>query len=144
MLMPDANVLLYAVNADMEQHEEAKSWLDGALSRTETVGFAWVVLLAFIRIGTRPGIFQRPLALDEAMDVVESWLEQPAAVTLEPTARHAAILQGLLVDVGSGGNFVPDAHIATLAVEHSAEIITYDSDFDRFTGVRWRPPAARS
>ena len=140
MLIPDANVLLYAVNADVEQHAEAKAWLDGALSRREAVGFGWVVLLAFIRISTRAGIFDRPLTTDEAMGIVEAWLAQASAVVAEPTTRHAAILRGLLDEVGAGGNLVTDAHIAALAVEHAAEIATYDSDFDRFPGVRWRRP----
>lgn len=144
MLIPDANVLLYAVNADAERHSEAKAWLDGVLSRQEVVGFTWVVLLAFVRIGTRPGIFERPLGMDEAMDVAESWLAQPSAVAVEPTARHISVFRGLLDEVGSAGNLVTDAHIAALAVEHAAEVVTYDSDFDRFPGVRWRQPTATS
>lgn len=140
MLIPDANVLLYAVNSDAEQHTEAKAWIDGALARPEAVGFAWVVLLAFVRISTRPSIFPEPLTTDEAMDVVESWLAQPAAVVLDPTSRHASVLRGLLHEVGTGGNLVTDGHIATLAAEHAAEVVTYDGDFDRFPGVRWRRP----
>jgi hypothetical protein len=31
--------------------------LDGALAGAEAVGFAWVVLLAFIRLGTNPSVF---------------------------------------------------------------------------------------
>ncbi len=34
-----------------------------------------------------------------------------------------------------------DAHLAALAVEHAATIITYDNDFGRFAGVRWERPA---
>ena len=45
---------------------DAKAWLDGALSRQEAVGFVWVVLLAFLRISTRAGIFSRPLTAGEA------------------------------------------------------------------------------
>ncbi|HSH62329.1 MAG TPA: hypothetical protein VK988_22295 [Acidimicrobiales bacterium] len=49
----------------------------------DTVGFAWVVLLAFLRL-------------------------------------------------------VNDAHLAGLALEHGAEVGSFDSDFARFGGVRWR------
>ena len=41
MVVVDANVLLYAVNADSAQHGRANRWLDGALSGTEPVGLAW-------------------------------------------------------------------------------------------------------
>jgi predicted nucleic acid-binding protein len=57
----DANVLLYAVNEDSQHHQAARSWLDHALRGATTVAWSWPVLLAFLRIATRPGIFPRPL-----------------------------------------------------------------------------------
>jgi predicted nucleic acid-binding protein len=39
-----------------------------------------------------------------------------------------------------GGNLINDAHLAALAIEHRAEVITYDSDFGRFPGVAWSTP----
>lgn len=39
---------------------------------------------------------------------------------------------------------VPDAHLAALAIEHGAEIISTDTDFARFTEIRWRNPLAGS
>jgi toxin-antitoxin system PIN domain toxin len=137
----DANVLLYAVNAESAHHLAARGWLDRALVGQEPVGFAWVVLLAFLRLATRTGVFSRPLGADDALNVVELWLEQPAATVVEPTPRHAALLRGLLDEVGVGGNLVNDAHLAALALEHGAEIVSFDRDFGRFAGVRARQPA---
>lgn len=140
MKVVDANVLIYAVNADARQHQQAKDWVDAALRGPETVGFAWIVLLAFLRLTTRAGLFPRPLRLDQAIWVVEAWLAQPAAVLLEPTVRHLSLLHGLLDSIGTAGNLVSDAHLAALAIEHSAEIVSFDTDFSRFTGLRWHPP----
>ena len=39
-----------------------------------------------------------------------------------------------------GGNLVPDAHIAALAMENEAELQSNDSDFGRFPGLRWTNP----
>lgn len=136
MKLVDANVLLYAVNADARQHEPAREWLDHALSGEETVAFSWVVLLAFIRISTHPGIFGSPLSAETAFDVAEAWLAQPGAVLVEPTRRHPGILRGLLADVGTAGNLVNDAHLAALAIEHRADVVSFDADFTRFRGVR--------
>jgi uncharacterized protein len=137
----DANVLLYAVDQDAPLHSAAISWLDPALAGREAVGFAWIVLLAFVRLSTHPAIFPNPLATDQAFDVVESWLAQPASIVLDPTVRHLSVLRGLLTQLGTAANLVSDAHLAALAVEHGAEIVSFDADFGRFPGVRWRRPA---
>lgn len=140
MMIVDANVLIYAVNEDAPHHRVARKWLDDALAGTEPVGLSWTVLLAFLRLTTRPGLFPRPLTVEEAAGVVESWLERSAAVTVEPTTRHLSILRGLLGGLGTGANLVGDAHLAALALEHGAEIVSYDADFGRFEGVRSRRP----
>ena len=141
MTLVDANVLLYAVNTSSDHHEEARTWLDGELTRGRTVGFAWLVLLAFLRLSTKVGLFPRPLAVAEADERIEAWLAHPAATVVEPTARHRAVLSGLLRGVGTGGNLVNDAHLAALALEHGATVISYDTDFGRFEGLRWARPA---
>jgi toxin-antitoxin system PIN domain toxin len=136
----DANVLIYAVNESGTRHDRSRAWLDGALTGTETIGFTWVVLLAFLRLTTRIGLFPNPLSVDEANDRVRAWLAQPAALIVEPTTRHFDVLAGLLVETGTGGNLVSDAHLAAIAVEHDASIVTFDTDFARFPGVRTGPP----
>jgi uncharacterized protein len=136
----DANVLLYAVNTDAERHEPARRWLDTALSGSDTVAFAWIALLAFVRLATKDGLFPSPLTIDEAMDRVDAWLAAAPAVVVEPTVDHARIVRGLLRDVGAGGNLVNDAHLAALAVEHRCSVVSYDHDFSRFSGVSWELP----
>ena len=142
MKVVDANVLLYAVNRDEARHEEARAWLDGALSRGETLGFAWLVLLAFLRLSTHPSVFPNPFDAEAATRRVRAWLEPPGAVVVEPTRRHVDVLAGLLASAGAGGNLVSDAHLAAIAIEHGATVVTYDNDFGRFPGVRWERPTA--
>jgi uncharacterized protein len=142
MKIVDANVLLYAVNSASAHHQSCRRWLDGALSGSDAVGLAWVPLLAFIRLTTKEGLFPSPLRPEEAMGRVADWLGAPTAVTVNPTPRHAEVLSRLLAQVGTGGNLVNDAHLATLAVEHRASIVSYDSDFGRFDGIRWDRPDA--
>lgn len=140
MRIVDANVLLYAVNTASEHHESSLRWLDGALSGADSVGFGWVPLLAFVRLSTKDGLFPSPLPPDDAIGQAVEWLAAPTAVLVSPTARHAQILRGMLAQVGAGGNLVNDAHLAALAVEHRAGVVSYDSDFGRFDGVRWSRP----
>lgn len=142
MNVVDANVLLYAVNSSSPQHDQARSWLDDSLNGSAAVGFSWSVLLAFVRLSTRAGVFPTPFSTEEALHVVRSWLDRPNAVVLEPTARHLTVLEDLLVAAGTAGNLTSDAHLAALAIEHRATVVSYDNDFSRLPGVRWRSPSA--
>ena len=141
MKLVDANVLVYAVNRDAERHALARRWLDGALSGQQTVAFAWVALLAFIRLATKTTLFPEPLTIDQAMDRVDAWLAAPPAVVLEPTIDHPRIVRDLMSPLGVGGNLVSDAHLAALAIEHRCTIVSFDHDFSRFGRVRWELPA---
>ena len=140
MILLDANLLIYAVNADAPLNRKAKSWLEAALSGRETVGFPLSVLLAFLRLTTRPGLFGRPLPIDAAFDLVASWLEQPPATIVHPGPRHLEVVRELLQPLGTGGNLTSDAHLAALAIEHRAELCSSDTDFVRFKGLKWRNP----
>lgn len=140
MKLVDANVLLYAVNSDAARHQQSRSWLDGALSGSDTVAFAWIAILAFVRLATKIDLFPAPLTIDGAMDRVDAWLGAPPAVLLEPSADHARIVRSLLSPIGGGGNLVNDAHLAALAIEHRCVIVSYDSDFTRFSGVKTELP----
>ncbi len=140
MKLLDANVLLYAYDASSPLNEEASSWFSRILSGTETVAFSWLVIIAFLRLSTQASVFVDPLTIDEALDLVDAWLDQPNAMIIHPTQRHSEVLRGLLAPFGSAGNLTSDAHLAALAIEHGAELCSCDRDFGRFPGVRWRDP----
>lgn len=140
MKLVDLNLLLYAIDEEAPSHEKARSWLEATLSGTESVGFAWAVLLGFVRISTNPVILERPLSGTEAIDYVDGWLAQPVATVVHPTERHAAHLRELLEPLGTAGNLTSDAHLAALAIEHGAELCSRDADFSRFAGLRWSDP----
>lgn len=140
MKLVDANVLLYAVNRDAAHHETARRWLDRSLSGDATVAFAWVALLAFVRLSTKVGLFPAPLSVEGAFDRVDAWTTADPAVIVEPTPDHSRIVRRLLGPTGAGANLVNDAHLAALAVEHRCSVVSYDNDFSRFEGVVWERP----
>ncbi|HXZ99698.1 MAG TPA: type II toxin-antitoxin system VapC family toxin [Candidatus Binatia bacterium] len=140
MRLPDANLLIYALDSTSPRHERARAWLDAALSGTEPVAFAWVVLLAVLRLTTSSAVFARPLRAEEALDVIDGWLAQPCATVVHPTRRHPSILRTLLAPLGTGGNLTADAHLAALGIEHQAVVCSGDADFSRFPGLDWIDP----
>jgi len=140
MVIVDLNVLVYAVNRDALRHEPSRVWLERALAGPETVGLPWLVLLGFLRLSTARTIgVSLPLAT--ALAVVKGWIDQPVTSVLEPTGRHLDHLATLLQVAGMGGNLVQDAHLAALAIEHRATVVSFDRDFDRFPGVRRSEPS---
>lgn len=142
MIVVDVNLLIYAVNRDCPDHHKAKRWLEAAVSGTETVGLPWLVVLAFLRLTTRPGLFQKPLSAGAAFDAVDAWLRQSSVTVPEATPRHLQTMRDLIAPLGTAGNLTSDAHLAALAIEHGAELCSTDNDFGRFSRLRWRNPLA--
>jgi toxin-antitoxin system PIN domain toxin len=134
--IPDTNILLYASDSSSGQCSTARAWIEGALSATETVGFAIAALLGFVRIATNSRVMAAPLAPAEAFDQVEEWLAQPPATILHPGRRHLGICRELIEASGTAGNLTTDAHLAALALEHGATLATFDGDFHRFSGLK--------
>ncbi len=142
MILVDANLLLYAVNADSPRHQPARVWLEETLSGTTRVGLAWIVVLAFTRISTRSGIFSNPLSPSQSLAFVESWLEQPIVELVVPGREHWSVFRRLVADAGTAGNLTSDAHLAALAIEHGFTIYSSDDDFRRFSGIDHVNPLA--
>ena len=142
MRIVDANVLLYAVNSASGHHRASKRSLDGALSGADTVGLAWVPLLAFVRLTTKHGLFLRPLAPGDAMQQVADWCSAPGSVVVGPTPRHADVLSGLLAQVGTGGILSTTRTWRRWQWNTGAGIISYDSDFSRFAAFAGHPRRA--
>jgi hypothetical protein len=138
----DANLLIYAIDADSPHHERARQWLEDALSGETWVALPWVVILAFLRVTTRTGILVRPLPAADALAYVDSWLAQPYVKAIGPGESHWAILGSLLRASGTAGNLTTDAHLAALALEHGCTVASADNDFKRFAGVTHTNPLA--
>ncbi len=140
MIVLDANLLLYAYNASFEQHELARTWLERTLAAPVPVGLPWVMILAFLRIGTNPRAFPSPLGIEDAVTIVSDWLAHPTVVIVEPGEQHWEILRQLLLATQARGPRVADAHLAALAVEHGATLCTTDRDFRLFPRLRMENP----
>jgi len=140
MILIDANLLIYAHVNNLPQHFVAKKWLDECLNSSPPVGLPWPSLLGFLRIVTNSRIFERPELIKDAWQQISEWLDCPSVWIPQPTERHAEILEGILFDLNITANLVPDAHLATLAIEHGLILCSADGDFGRFPGLKWHNP----
>ncbi|MFA5564344.1 MAG: TA system VapC family ribonuclease toxin [Acidimicrobiia bacterium] len=140
MFLVDANVLIYAVNTAAHHHQLSLNWLDSALEQPSGVAFSWLALIAFARISTHKAVLPNPITSEEAFNQINRWLSAPGAVVVNPTHQHAALLSSLVTTTGTGSNLINDAHLATLAIEHNAVLVSFDHDFARFPGLRYQVP----
>lgn len=142
MILPDINLLIHAYNTQSPVHDAARRWWEGLLNGTRPVGLPWVAILGFLRITTHWQVLRNPLTVSRACGHARSWLAQPYVAVVHPGDRHSEILFGLLERLGTAGNLTTDAHLASLAIEHQAELHSTDADFRRFPGLRWLNPLA--
>ena len=142
MIIPDLNLLIYAVNGEAAWHQKAKTWWEECVNKGEQIGIAWVVLLGFLRLTTSPRVFPRPLSLKQALDIIETWLERKNIVLLSPGSKHFYLLKTLLLAAGTGGNLTTDAHLAALCLECGGMLYTADNDFRRFAPLKTKNPLA--
>lgn len=140
MLIPDVNLLVYAYNSDSPDHQKARAWWESSMSGLTPVGLPWLVLLGYLRIMTSRRILARPLQSVEALEQIRSWLGQPPSRIIEPGPRHLDLLESLSTAARVTGELTTDLHLAALAIEHQAELHSNDSDFRRFSGLRWVNP----
>jgi toxin-antitoxin system PIN domain toxin len=136
----DLNVLLYVVNEDSHRHRAALDGWNAAINGDETIGLPWVVLLGFLRISTNPRVFPRPLEVDDAIAKINTWLSLENVRVLRESDSHWEMLRSLISKAGTAGNLTTDAHLAALAIGHAAVLVSCDSDFGRFKGLRWENP----
>jgi len=141
MTILDANVLLYAYNADAPQQPSAAKWLKKLFASGDTIVLPWVTIWAFIRISTNSRIWPEPRPAADVFATVREWLAQPGVIALGPGPLHATILEELVVE-GAVGPQVTDAVLAALAMEHGAVLASTDQHFSRFRNLRWLNPLA--
>ena len=140
MIVIDANILLYAYDSGSSQHTKARIWLEEVLSGSDPVGFPWQTISAFVRIMTNSKLPGQRFTPQEAVKIVDSWLEQPNVRLLTPGEDHWSRFRFMLVDGQASGALVSDAHLAALTVEYGGVLQTTDRDFARFPGLRWTNP----
>lgn len=136
MIIPDANLLIYAHDESCPWHAKARTWWEGTLSQIEPVGIPWVVVLAVTRLLTHPQICENPLTTTQVRHIIENWLSYPHVRLIHLSENALGRFFDLLEEAGTGGNLTTDALIAIHALEHSATIYSNDRDFDRFPGVK--------
>lgn len=140
MKILDVNLLIYAVNRADSAHEAVSNWWKQNLQSSEVLGFPWFSIVGFIRISTLPQVFPRPLSNLEAVEQIDLWLDHSQVTVIAESPDHWSVFKDCLHEIGKGGNLIPDAHLAALAISRGATLVSCDNDFARFRHLRWENP----
>lgn len=138
MLIPDVNVLVAAYRDTATHHEQARAWLESALSGPEPVGVTDSVLAGVVRVVTNRRIFAPPTTTATAVAQMED--VRAAAQVVRPGRGWWAIFVRLCEQADARGPLVAAAAHAATAIEAGAVWVTFDRDFARFPGLRWQTP----
>jgi len=141
MFLPDVNVLIYAHRTDScDDHAAYAQWLTDLATGYEPFALSPLALAGLVRIVTNPRIFSKPSTHDEVFAFIGELVARPNARVVHPGPHHLEIFEDLCRRAGATGKLVADAQHAAVAVEHGCTMVTTDSDFDRFPGLRWQHP----
>jgi toxin-antitoxin system PIN domain toxin len=142
VIVPDANLLLYAYDSTSDRQQPASRWLRQILSGADTVGLSWISIGAFLRIATNSKLGRSQLPMTVAIGIVDEWLAMRAVRLIVPGQSHWTILKEMLIAGRVQGPVTTDAQLAALTIEHGAMLHTADHDFGRFPSLRWVNPLA--
>ncbi len=140
MRLVDTNVLIYAHRRDANRHAEYRDWVQALVDGPEAYAVADSAVNALVRIVTDKRIYPDPTPLDDALAFAGEIRNQKHAQVVNPGTRFWLIFADICRRAGARGKLVPDAYLASLAIEHGCELITGDRDFGRFPGLQWRHP----
>jgi toxin-antitoxin system PIN domain toxin len=142
VIVLDANILIYAYDSGSSQHTKARDWVEKTFSGLESVGLSWQTVTAFLRVMTNTRLPGPRLSLEQAVRLVDEWLEQLNIRVLSPSDEHWILLRRMVVEGQASGALITDAQLAALTVEYGGVLHTTDRDFARFPSLRWTNPLA--
>jgi uncharacterized protein len=141
VILPDVNMLIYAFRRDVPQHSISNAWLNQVVADGAPFGISPLALAAVARVTTDQRIYRTPSTLNDVFAFTAYLLGQPHCQVVEPGQRHWSIFKQLCIETDTRGPMVTDAWYAALAIEWDCEWITFDRDYARFPGLKWRLPA---
>lgn len=142
MLLIDANVWIKATHKQATDHDRYYQWLANVYSASVAYAVTDLVAAAFLRITTNPKAFRIPFTMHQAILAWDDIASRSMCAWIHPGKMHWAHFCKLSDAAAIHANLVNDAWLAALALEYDCQLISADSDFQRFPGLRWQHPLA--
>jgi toxin-antitoxin system PIN domain toxin len=140
----DANVLVYATNADAANHDASRALLNNPRDPSVTLYVTSQILCEFYSIITNPRRVTTPSSPTEAVSIISTLLALPGIHLVPAPVRVVSILTELLRRHPVTGGEVFDLQIiATMLANNVGRIYTFNArDFEMFTELIVVVPSA--
>lgn len=145
MILTDVNILVYAFNRSVPEHEPTQTWLVEALRGREEIALVDAVLAGFLRIVTNSKIMTHAAPTTEAFGFLDPILTARNTRWLSSDQSTWALLRSWAkADPAIRANRISDAYLAAIAVTNGARLATADRGFARYPRLRWFDPRISS
>jgi uncharacterized protein len=131
MIALDTNILIHLLVSSQREHPRVKAWFE---KNQEALAMTATNLAELLRLLTHPRVFPVPLALSDALELLQGFIEGFQISVLEESEAWWLELKDLLrVIPNLRGNEIFDARIALcLRYNGIVNIATLDSDFAKY------------
>ncbi len=133
--LPDINLWLAIVDENHTLHAgAARYWSDYA---DVPKFFCRVTMLGFLRLSTQTGILHDTLSAEDAWGIYRAFLADPFHRFLVEPESMDAIFASLTCVKDLPHRLWTDAYLAAFALSAGLRLVSFDSDFARFPGLKF-------
>ena len=137
----DANVLINAFRTDAPAYTANRGWLTQTLLGKEEIYASAIVEVALLRITTLSKLGPRAASPVTTFAFLNALHAVPNYKRLELEAGQFGGFEQTVQTLGLSGNDMNDAYLAALAQWHNLTLVTADTGFSRFPGLKLLNPA---
>jgi len=132
--LPDLNVWLALACPEHSHHGEAVHYWEQQAA--EQVLFCTVTALGLVRLVCQPKLMGSAVkSAAEASALLEAFWQQPGVSLAMPERAGWDLFHQLLRGGALPARLCTDAYLAALAIANGWRLVSFDRDFDRFSGL---------
>ena len=132
--LPDVNVWLALADTQHVHHERARRYWEQEAARE--VAFCRITMLALLRLGPNARVMRgAPVTPAEAWQAYRAFRSLPEVSFLEEPRQLEAHMAAWSERTGFPPRDWTDCYLAALAVSSNSRLVSFDHDFERFSGL---------
>ncbi len=137
----DAYLLLNATDSSSRYHRAAQTLIHTLAAGPEELYLFWPVAVAYARLATDAGVFERPLTEEQVKNNLASLIERPHVRAIGEEQSFWEAYSESAGNVFLKGDFVAHGYLVALMRQHGVTTLwTHDPGFREFPGIVLRNP----